>query len=231
MCSDYTSGSVFYGTPGIVFANVPSYVHPASISSVLPQGVESFVLTAITVIIPSLGILLVVARLPTFANASGVGPSVMSQVEMLLGRTLFLIVPSLAVSELSLTIYGSSHTYFATASLFSCSSLLVDLLSGDFFVQTGSISPYLTLVSTDLAQLSTRFDYPDSKVAFALTVASPFFVFYPTSLCASSVVPRVYNLVEVSSHNSVFPMTAIIFFESIVSTFGVMCALTLNYSF
>lgn len=78
-------------------------------------------------------------------------------------------------------------------------------------MQSGSIYTYFSLVSTEHAQLSTRFAYPDSKVAFALTVASPLQVLYPTSLCASSVVPRVYNLVEVSSHNSAFPMTAIIF--------------------
>lgn len=83
-------------------------MQPASISSVLPLGVESFVLTAMTVIIPSLGMLLVVARLPTFAKASEVDPSVMRQVDILRDRTLFLIVPSLVVSETSLTIYASA---------------------------------------------------------------------------------------------------------------------------
>ena len=188
-------------------------------------------LATVAIVVPSLKVLLMMTELPAFTGTSRISPSMVDRIRVLLNEALFLVIPSLTISRLSLAVCNSSRACFTATSLFSYSSLLISLLSNSFFMRVKSVSPCLALISASLTRLSAEFSCPSSGITFTLAITSPFFIFCPASLYTSSMMPEICGLIRISSRGSIVPVATVVFFRSVISAFNTVYTLALGCDF
>lgn len=97
---------------------MPSCMRPTSVSSILPRKIRSFMLATVAIVVPSLNVLLIMTELPAFTGTSKINPSIVDRIRVLLNEALFLVIPSLTISRLSLAVCNSSRACFTATSLF-----------------------------------------------------------------------------------------------------------------
>ena len=86
-----------------------------------------------------------------FTGIIKINPSIVDRIRVLLNEALFLVIPSLTISGLSLAVCNSSRCLFYGYFTLSYSSLPISLLSNSFFIRAKSVSPCLALISASLA--------------------------------------------------------------------------------
>ena len=102
--SSCASKIIFCKAPSVILTGIPSRRRPTSVSSMFPRKIKSFMLATVAIVVPSLKVLLMITEFPAFTGTSRINPSMVERMSVLLNEALFLVMPSLMISRLSLAV-------------------------------------------------------------------------------------------------------------------------------